>query len=586
MLAATKESEEKIQQQLKRILGSKAFQPVERLRRFLEFVVQETAAGRGEQLKEFLVGIEVFGKEGSFDPRNDPIVRVQARRLRARLARYYREEGQSDDLLIDLPKGGYAPTFKHIQGGAQRRSVQTALISRNTILVVPFSDDSAAGDQEYFCRGLSHEIAHALANVQAIRLIAADNLSLLDYEHDAREAADRLNAAMVVGGSVRKFGDIRRITAHLIDAASGCFLWSESFDRKIEDNFADQEAIAQSIRERVQAGLVDSGHRIRAQRPTENSAAYNFYLQGRHLLDQRTEDGMRRAVGLFEKAIGEDPQYANAYSGLADAYGLLGHYGVLSPAEVWTKAASNAAWAVLLDDNSVEAHTSFAHVKSTQDWDWAGAERGFQRAISLNPRYATAHHWYGISCLAPLGRLDEALDQMRIADGLDPVSSIIARDRAVIHYYKRDFEMALEQCDHTIEQHPHFAAAYWILGMVQLQMGDFDESIAAFQRAIQLTPNSPRMQGGLARALAISGKKKDACKILNELHGLSGKRYVSPFELASMHFALGESEEGFNWLEKAFQDRCFELISLKVDPTFDSLNHDPRFTSLASQLGL
>src|SRR5579883_791156 len=197
-LAAGKESQEKIQQQLKRILASKAFQPVERLRRFLDFVVQETAAGRGELLKEFLVGIEVFGKEASFDPRNDPIVRVQARRLRARLARYYREEGQNDELVIDLPKGGYAPSFKHVNTGTHRRSVTAALISRNTILVLPFSDDSPAGDQEYFCRGLSHEIAHVLSKLESIRVAAPDQASLLDYEHDASDAAERINAAMVI----------------------------------------------------------------------------------------------------------------------------------------------------------------------------------------------------------------------------------------------------------------------------------------------------------------------------------------------------------------------------------------------------
>src|SRR5579871_1375043 len=406
-LASSRESDEKIQHQLKRILASKAFQPVERLRRFLDFVVTETIAGRGEHLKEFLIGTEVFGKEASFDPRNDPIVRVQARRLRARLARYYREEGQNDDLTIDLPKGGYAPTFKPVHHGTQRRSVTAALISRNTILVLPFSDDSSAGDQEYFCRGLGHEIAHSLAKVQAIRVVAPEHTSLLDYEHDAGEAANRLNASMVVGGSVRKFGDVRRITAHLIDAASGCYLWSESFDQSAEDAFAQHEAIAQAVRERVQAGLVDAGHGVRGQRPTDNIAAYNLYIQGRHLLDQRTEEGMRRAVDLFEKAIVEDAQYANAYSGLTDAYGLLAHYGVLSPAEVWTKAASNAAWAVLLDENSADAHTSFAHVKSTQDWDWAGSEREFQRALSLNPQHAPAHHWYAMSCLVPMARLDE-----------------------------------------------------------------------------------------------------------------------------------------------------------------------------------
>jgi tetratricopeptide (TPR) repeat protein len=374
--------------------------------------------------------------------------------------------------------------------------------------------------------------------------------------------------------------------AHLIDAASGCYLWSESFDRKAEDTFTMQEEIAQVIREKLQVGLVDSGHAKHGRRPTENLAAYNLYLQGRHLLNQRTEEGLRRAVDLFEMAIAEDPHYANAYSGLTDSYGLLAHYRVLAPAEVWTKTASNAAWAVLLDENSAEAHTSLAHVKSTQDWDWIGADREFQRAISLNPQYPTAHHWYGMSCLAPLGRLDEALDQMLIANALDPVSSIIARDTAVIHYYKRDLETALEQCDHTIEQHPHFSAAYWILGLVQEQIGDLDEAVAALQRAIQLSPQSPRMQGALSRVLAISGKHAEARRILDQLYELAGKRYVSPFELASIHLALGETDEGFKWLEKAVQDRCFELISIKVDPRFDAFKNDPRFISVFSHLGL
>src|SRR5204862_5115448 len=173
------------------------------------------------------------------------------------------------------------------------------------------------------------------------------------------------------------------------------------------------------------------------------------YVQGRYHLSQRTEEGLRRAVDFFDRAIAEDANYAQAYSGLSDAYGLLGHYGVLAPAEVWTKTASNSAWAVLQDENSVEAHTSLAHVKATQDWDWLGAEREFQRAIGLDPRYATAHHWYAVSCLAPLGRLDQATDEILLAQSLDPSSSIIARDLARVYYYKQDDETALDQCDHA-----------------------------------------------------------------------------------------------------------------------------------------
>jgi tetratricopeptide (TPR) repeat protein len=282
----------------------------------------------------------------------------------------------------------------------------------------------------------------------------------------------------------------------------------------------------------------------------------------------------------------EDAQYAQAYSGLADAYGLLGHYGALSPAEVWTKTASNAAWAVLQDENSAEAHTSLAHVKATQDWDWLGAEREFRRAIALDPRYPTAHHWYAVSCLATLGRLDDALAEMAMAQALDPISSIIARDLARIHYYRQDYDAALEQCDHAIELNPHFTPAYWILGLVQEQRGDFDESAVAFQRAIQLSPQSPLMQAALGRTFALSHKRNEALRILRELHELAEKRYVSPFEIASLHFAIGETDQAFNWLTKAFQDRCFELICLKVDPRMASLWDDPRFQNLFQQLGL
>jgi tetratricopeptide (TPR) repeat protein len=219
-------------------------------------------------------------------------------------------------------------------------------------------------------------------------------------------------------------------------------------------------------------------------------------------------------------------------------------------------------------------------------WDWAGAEREFKRAISLNPRYATAHHWFAVSCLAPLGRLEEALEELLLAQALDPVSSIIARDIAVLHYYLRDFEMAMEQCDHTIEQNPHFAAAYWTLGLVQEQRGDFDESAAAFQRAIELSPPSPRILGALARTFARAGRKDEALRILSELDELSKKRYISPFEQALTYFALDRTDEGFERLTKAFQDRCYELITIKVDPRFDSVKKDPRFTSLFQQLGL
>jgi len=253
---------------------------------------------------------------------------------------------------------------------------------------------------------------------------------------------------------------------------------------------------------------------------------------------------------------------------------------------VWTKTASNAAWAVLQDENCAEAHTSLAHVKCTQDWDWLGAEREFQRAIALNSRHSTAHHWYAVSCLAPMGRLDRAREEMTLAQALDPISSIIARDLARTFYYEQDYESALEQCDHAIELNPLFPPAYWMLGLVQEQRGEFDESAAAFQRAIQLSPGSPLMQAAFGRTFALSGKEAEALRILQALHELATKRYVSPFELASLYFALRQAGEGFRWLAKAFEDRCFELISLKVDPRWESLRGNPQFHKLSEKLGL
>jgi TolB-like protein/Tfp pilus assembly protein PilF len=583
--SAGKVPDRAVRQQLDRILASPTFQQVDRLKRFLTFVVQESVAGRRDQLKEYVIGVQVFGKEESFDPRTDPIVRVQARRLRARLVRYYREEGQNDDVLVELPKGGYAPfVSRRDAGAAPKRSIGVTLVSQNTVAVLLFADHSAERDLDYFCKGVRQEITHRLAAFSTLRVLAWD---LAELASDGPlEALRKINAALVVTGSVRRSSGKLRVTAQVIDGATGCYLWSEAIDASASDPAAAEEEVARTIVDRLQPDRLGGGRSQPPWRPAENLAAHNLYLQGRYHLNQRTEEGLRKAVDFFEKAIVEDAQYALAHSGLSDAYGLLGHYGVLGPADVWTKAAASAATAVMLDGNSAEAHTSLAHAKSTQDWDWTGAEFEFQRAISLNQRYPTARHWYATSCLAPMGRLDEALEQLLLAQSLDPVSSIVARDVAVMHYYRRDFDVALEQSDHTIELNPHFSPAYWALGLIQEQRKDFDESAAAFQRAIQLSPQSPRMHGALARTYALSGKRDLALAILRKLEALMKSRYVSPFEFASIHLALGQTDVGFRWLNKACQDRCFELISLKVDPRFDLLKEDRRFGSVARKVGL
>ena len=570
-----------VREHLARILASRAFHQGDRLKRFLSFIVSEAIAGHRNELKEYVVGVQVFGKEASFDPRTDPIVRVQARRLRAKLGQYYREEGRADALIVELPKGGYAPVFARRDAPLppRRAAAASAPLDRNTVAVLPFSDHTGSSDLEHFCRGVREEIVHRLLRLPALRVLASD---------EPRRAADPADAAsdaaMIVSGSVRRSGDQLRLTAQLADGATGCYLWSESVDAGLDDAFGGQERMAEAIVRRLEPEL--GAHGAAPRRAAENMAARNLYLQGRYHLNQRTEEGLRKAVDFFEKTLAEDAQNAPAHSGLADAFGLLNHYGMLGPAEAWTKAASYAASAVMLDGNSAEAHTSLAHVKSTQEWDWSGAEREFQRAIALDPRYATAHHWYATSCLMPLGRLDEALDQLRIAQSIDPVSSIVARDLAVVHFHRRDFDTALEQCDHTIELNPHFAPAYWILGVIQEHRREFDESIAAFQRAIQLAPRAARMHGALGRTLALAGRKKMATEVLRTLEANATRGYVSPMEFAWNHAALGDLDLGFTWLAKASDERAFDLIHMKVDPRFDPLRDDRRFQQIARQVGV
>ena len=568
------ESEHAIREHLSGLLSSGAFAQVDRLKRFLRYVVEEALAGRSEKLKEYSIGVEVFDRVVSFDPRTDPIVRVQARRLRARLSRFYEEEGRQAEIGIELPKGSYAPVFHRRVAATPERAVAAALAGRNTISVLPFVDRTASGDMAYFSEGLTEEIINALVRIPKIRVIAS-----------TKGVANPGHAAAIVSGSVRKAGDKLRIAVQFVDSASGCYLWSDTFERVANEELHIQDEIARAVAEKIKTDLVGVGGGHRSSRPVSISA-YNLYLQGRYHANKRTDAGLRKALDFFEKAIAEDHQYAAAYSGLADAYSLLSHYSVLPPAQVWTKAASNAAWAVRLDDDLAEAHTSLAHVKATQDWDWQGAEHEFQRAISLDPGWAPAHHWYAVTCLVQLGRLDEALNEVVLAQTLDPVSPIISRDVARVLFYRRDFEAALDQCDQTVVKDPYFSATYWILGLVQEHLGDLDEATAAFQRGLQLVPESRMLRGALGRVFALNGKQAKARQIIREIEASVHERYVSSFEPAMIYLSLGDLDRGFECLVKAQEERCFELTSMNVDPRFDSLRDETRWRAIVDQIGI
>jgi serine/threonine-protein kinase len=446
--------------------------------------------------------------------------------------------------------------------------------------VRPFEDHSTEGNLRYFCAGLRDEIINRLSALTNLRVLAAGGAG--DAPHGAAAAGE---AAVIVTGSVRSSGDTVRVTTQFLDGATGCYLWSAAIDGTTADVFGTQERVAAAVADKLGSQLVDLSPGTRGP-GTVNLAAHNLYLQGRYHLSQRTEEGLRKAVEFFERSLAEDAEYGRAHAGLSDAYALLAHYGVLGPADVWTKVASTAATAVMLDPSSAEAHTSLAHAKATQDWDWQAAEQGFRRAMALDPRYATAPHWYSTTVLVPTGRLDDAVSHMLRAQSLDPVSAIIARDVAMMYYYKREYDLALEQCDNAIELNPHFPPAYLTLAWVQEQRNELDESEAALERAVRLAPQGPRMLAALGRLFAMTGRRRQATRILHDLEAIAKERYVAPFELALLHVALGHVEESCACLSKAIDDRNFELLAIKADPRCEALRSHPRLAPLVARVGV
>ena len=564
-------SEREIRDEIDRIASSATFRTSDRLRHFITFVVSQVLQGKADQLKEYAVGVHVFGRETTFDPRTDPVVRVQARRLRARLERYYREEGQGDDIVIDLPKGGYAPAFKRRAVPADAKSMPTRVPTDNSVVVQPFVDGSTGRNLSGFCSGLTREVIRRLASMKTLRVIAS-HLPTVS------------SAALVIEGSLSQAAEGYRLNATLLNLATGAYECSESIDLSSVDTFAGRDEIADALIARLRPHLgVPRGP---GRPPSENLTARNLCKQGLYHLEQRTDESLERAAELFERAVVEDAQSSLAHSGLSDSYSMLGSYGLRPSTSMVNMAMSSAATAVMLDAESAQARTSLAHAKARASWNWLEAERDFQKAIRLDPAYATAHHWYARCCLVPLGRLDEAREAVLLAHGLDPVSSIIAREVASIQYYRRDFDSALAHCDQAIELNPHFPHAYFILSLVQEELGDFDEALAALLRGAQLAPRSPRMIASLGRAQAIAGRRDDALKSLAELDALARTRFVSAWERGILYLGMRDYDRCFEQLQLALQDRFFDLTLLAVDPRFDAVRDDPRFTALIDQVGL
>ena len=456
-----------------------------------------------------------------------------------------------------------------------------------SIAVLPFDNLSRDPENAYFAEGIQEEILTRLAKVADLKVIsrastqrfksAPDNLPVI---------AKMLGVTNILEGSVQKSADQVRVNVQLINAMTDAHLWADSYDRKLTDIFAVESEIAKAIAETLQAKLTGSEQHALSSRPTENAEAHQFYLKGRYYWNKRNEEGLKKAIEYFKQAIDADPNYALAYTGMADSYSLLGFhgYGALPPTEAYPKAKIAAEKALQIDEALGEAHASLATVKENYEWDLIGAEKEYKRAIELNPKYATAHQWYG-ELLAVTERYPEAIAQIKQAQELDPLSLIINVNISWFFYFARQYDDALEQGRKTLDLEPNFASTHWMLGQAYRQKGMYEEAIAEFQKEV-VSRGDPVDTAVLGHAYAVAGNRAEAEKILKELTDLSKDRYVSPYFIALIYVGLNDKDEAFDRLEKAFAERSAGMVFLKVEPMFDPIRSDPRFQDLLRRVGL
>jgi tetratricopeptide (TPR) repeat protein len=399
------------------------------------------------------------------------------------------------------------------------------------------------------------------------------------------QIARELNVDAVVEGTVLHSGDQVRITAQLIEASTDKHLWSRSYEGEFRDTLVLQNRVAREIADQIRINLTPQEQAALKNVRVVNPEAYESYLKGRYFWNKRTADGLKAAQAYFNQAIEEDQKYAQAYSGLADTYALLGdwQYAVMTPKEAFPKAKAAAIKALELDSALGEAHNSLAFVLDGFDWDFDSAGKEFQRAIELNPGYATAHHWYAWH-LSLLGRYDEAIAEMRKAENLDPLSLIINSDLAELLVLAHSYDESMQQSRKTIEMDPNFALAHSQLAQAYLQKHMYAEAVAELQKAVQLSGGSPTCIANLARAYAVSGNRSEAKKLLSDLKKRSNPGYSNASEIAIIYASLGNTDQAMDWLEKGYEERFNPGVLLR--PGFDPLRSDARFQNLVHRIGL
>jgi TolB-like protein len=455
--------------------------------------------------------------------------------------------------------------------------------SIDSIAVLPLANASDDPGTEYLSDGITEGIINKLSQLPKLKVMARSTVfRYKNRDVDAQAVGRELRVRAVLTGVVKHVGERLQISVELVDSHDGAQLWGETYKRELADLLKMQEEMSREIADKLQLKLTGAEKKKLRQRTTENSEAYQLYLKGRYHWNKRTEDGLRRGVQFFREAIESDPQFAMAYAGMADCFITMATNIPLPPRETMPKAKAAAMRAIELDGGLAEAWASLGAVRWWFDWDWAGAEEAYRKAISLNPNYANAHDGYAM-LLSARGRFDEAVEQISKASDLDPLSLIIAVHAGWPHYFARDFETAIRRFRKALELDENFIPAHGWLGMALGQQGRYDEALDAFARALEVD-RIPILTTMLAHTHAIAGDRNGSLRLLGDLLNTARTRYISPYDIAVIHAGLGDNAEAIQHLQAAHADRSPWMVFVPVDPRLDGLRNEPAFAEIRAAL--
>ncbi len=457
---------------------------------------------------------------------------------------------------------------------------------KHSIAVLPFEDLSSQKDQEHFCDGLADELINRLNKVESISVPArSSSFYFKDKDLSPQEIGKQLNVDNILEGTLRKSGNRLRITVSLINVADGYPIWSDQYQRDEEDIFDLQDKISLDIVDNLKVKLLGEEKARLVRRATHDPEAYDLYLRGSHFWNRRTEEGLKKAIDYFEQAIAKDPDFALAYAGLADSYSILPWYSFFSFKQAIEKAREAAVKSIAIDNSNAEAHATSGFIKM-YDYDWLGAESELKKAIELNPNYTTAHHWLAFYYLYQAD-FDSAIAEILKARELDPLSLIINTDIAQISNYAREYDLAIEGAQKAIELDPNWGNAYAFLGYAYYGKGMIEEALSTYKKSTDLDKRTWAYAGITAGLIFDQmGQSERAQQVRDEFMRGANRPDTPPFLWAVFHFSIGEKDRGFDWLEKAYEDRDPFLWYVKVDHNLDSVRSDPRYLELLRKMGL